>query len=595
MGAELMLSALHYAKLGLAVFPLLPRDKRPVFVGWPEAATSDTGMISRWWQQDSSYNIGLATGKKSNMFVVDVDKKNGGDETFDSLVMRYGKTPNTWQQTTGTGGFHLFFRYPNFHVGNSAGLWPGVDIRGERGYVVLPPSVHPDTGRIYEWDGLDDIDSTPVAEAPLWILEALQGKTQGDRRSDKLPIPLELPSGLRNDALAALAGALRRFGLDQHEIWTTLNEVNKRRANPPLPNDEVLKIAESMMRYRPGDKDVYTSTARLWRLLKEQEVKETKHKAATHLEIVDGLTVYRSPATETKCVIDGLLYRGLTVFAGRPKVGKSWLTLEIALNVARGERAMGRTVLQPGRVVYVALEESQSRTSTRMQRLLDVETPLLQNISMVYSLLPLMGGGMAQLDELLANQKPSLVIVDTFLALIKGSGKEKKDVLRSEYSEINSLRELAERHETAILLVHHLRKAIVGEAGIDAVAGSTGVTAAADAIWTIKREDQHLCTLDIVGRECEEQSIGLKFRDGGVGWDVIGDGRALKNMKEAEEILKLLREEGALTVQKVAMLLRLNANRVRDILYDLKQKGAVGKNSGNGAYFPLSDYQEDPA
>ena len=104
--------------------------------------------------------------------------------------------------------------------------------------------------------------------------------------------------------------------------------------------------------------------------------------------------------------------------------------------------------------------------------------------------------------------------------------------LRESQSEIDALYKLAERRGTAILLVHHTRKGFGNESGLDSVSGTSGITAAADAVWTLKREDQGLSTLEVVGRECEEQSIGMKFRDGGVGWEFIGDGNQVRGMKD---------------------------------------------------------------
>lgn len=586
MGSQLSESAMHYAHLNLPVFPLIPRSKYPMFKGWPDQATSDPEIVSRWWKQNPDSNIGLACGHRAGIFVIDVDPKNGGDETYEHLVSKHGRLPDTWQQITGGGGFQQFYRYPNFHVHNAAGLWPGVDIRGEHGYVVMPPSIHPTTGREYAWDGLDDIENTQLAEAPAWVLEALYQRSAGGttRRSDKLPVALQIPSGLRNETLTALAGAMRRMGMELDELRVTLRETNQRRCVPALFEQEIELICQSVLRYRPSDRDLFTSTATLWRLLRKHEALEEQLQEQRGCSVVDGLTVYRTPAADTKCIVDGLLYHGLTIFAGRPKSGKSWLTLEMALNVARGELVLGRAVLQPGRVVYAALEESQQRTSGRMQKLLDAETPLLQNISLVYALKPLGLGGLEQLDELISNQAPTLVVVDTFLALVQGNGNERRDVLRSEYREIDALHKLAERRGTAILLVHHTRKGFGNESGLDSVSGTSGITAAADAVWTLKREDQGLSTLEVVGRECEEQSIGMKFRDGGVGWEFIGDGNQVRGMKDNAEILRLLQEEGQLAPSKVALMLRMNANRVRDALYEMHRNGFVGRNSGGAFY-----------
>lgn len=576
--------AIRYAKLGLAVFPLIPRTKRPLFSGFLDVATSDQAVISKWWKQDPKANVGIATGQISRVFVFDVDKKNGGDITFEGLVHKHGRLPETWQQITGSGGFHLFFRAPNFPVKSTVGIFDGIDIRADGTFVAAAPSIHPNGNR-YEWDGVEEIEDIPVAEAPLWLLEAL--KPRGElSRSDKFPISLQIPKGVQHDTLVAMAGALRRLGLSAAEIEPSLMEVNRRRCAEPGPHENIQKIAESMERYRPADNDLFTMASRLWRVTKAKECEAQRERAKNEVSIVDGLTVYRAPVAEYKCIIDKILYHGLTIFAGRPKVGKSWLTLQMALSVAHGTRFLGGLdVMSPGRVVYVALEESQARTAGRMRKLQSSEDVLLQNISMVYSLKPLSAGGFEQLNELLENQKPNLVIIDTFLALVGGgSDKSKANSMRSEYAEIAMIKTLAEKHETGIVLVHHLRKAVIGESVLDAVAGTTGITAAPDCIWGMKREDAGLCSLEAQGREVEQQTLALRFGHmNGVGWSLEGIGEQVKDSKDEKEIVTLLANEGVLSVAKIATLLRLNANRVRDLLYGLNQRGAVQR-SNNGSY-----------
>jgi hypothetical protein len=341
-----------------------------------------------------------------------------------------------------------------------------------------------------------------------------------------------------------------------------------------------------MMRYQPGDRDLITTAGRLWRLTKARELEQRERQARLTVQTVDGLTIYREPAPDQRCVVESLLYHGLTILAGRPKTGKSFLALQLALSVSQGTDFLkARPILRPGRVLYVALEEAQARTSVRMRKFQHSESVLLQNISMLYQLLPMMDGGIEQLDETMRVQTPNLVILDTFLAFV-GMSAAGRDVLRSEYREVQALHTLAEKHDTAILVVHHTRKPTIGGNGLDAVAGSTGITAAADAVWTVERQDVGVCSLDIVGREAEEQTLALRFGQDD-GWELEGTGERVKAMKDEREILTLLRNEAPLSAGRIATLLRMNANRTRSILYDLHQRGVVAKNTGGS--FRLSE------
>jgi len=129
--------------------------------------------------------------------------------------------------------------------------------------------------------------------------------------------------------------------------------------------------------------------------------KPTPRSTVPPLTAVDGLAVYRSQADQTVCIVDDLLWRGVTIFAGRPKVGKSWAMLQLAIAVATGQPFLGKLrVLKQGGVVYCALEEPQRRTTARMRKLTD-DVVQLQNLQFIYRVRPLLNGGAAQLDQFL--------------------------------------------------------------------------------------------------------------------------------------------------------------------------------------------------
>lgn len=170
-------AALFYAGLGWRVVPIVPGTKRPGLEAWQDRATVDPELIGQWWQQWPDHGVGIATGRGSGVFVLDVDVADGkaGDETLNDLERRYGALPVTVEAITGTGGRHLFYRHPpDLELSNSAGrLGPGLDIRADGGQVVAAPTVHPDTGQRYEWELDHHPATTTVAEAPAWLLELL--------------------------------------------------------------------------------------------------------------------------------------------------------------------------------------------------------------------------------------------------------------------------------------------------------------------------------------------------------------------------------------------------------------------------------------
>jgi hypothetical protein len=160
--------ALQYASRGWYVFPLSPRSKKPLknTRGFHDASTSER-CIERFWDINPGANIGIATGKKSGFIGLDVDGEKGS-RSLTKLETELGPLPETLEQITGSRkGRQLIFKWPaTREVRNKQNLRPGIDIRGEGGYIVVPPSIHP-SGGVYEWPYGDQ---TPIAELPpAWL------------------------------------------------------------------------------------------------------------------------------------------------------------------------------------------------------------------------------------------------------------------------------------------------------------------------------------------------------------------------------------------------------------------------------------------
>ncbi len=160
-------AALAYARRGLPVFPCEAGGKRPLTYNGFWDATTEAHHIRAWWSRWPAANVGVPTGGHSGLLVLDVDPRAGGFESLALLERKNGPLPETARARTGGGGVHVFFRYPAGEtVRNSAGtLGVGLDVRGEGGYVVVPPSR---TRSAYEW-----IDRSPPAE-PSWLLARLR-------------------------------------------------------------------------------------------------------------------------------------------------------------------------------------------------------------------------------------------------------------------------------------------------------------------------------------------------------------------------------------------------------------------------------------
>ena len=169
--------ATRYAARGWRVAPIAPGTKWPRIDAWQEAATTDTDQINKWWTARPNDGVSIICGVESGIFVIDVDPYHDGDQTLAELEALHEPLPDTVESVTGRNGRHLYFRMPlGLVVTNDASnlLGQGLDVRGEGGQVVAPPTVHPQTGQPYAWETFHDpIDGIAVADAPEWLIDII--------------------------------------------------------------------------------------------------------------------------------------------------------------------------------------------------------------------------------------------------------------------------------------------------------------------------------------------------------------------------------------------------------------------------------------
>ena len=237
-------SALALAARGFHIFPCRPRDKRPATANGLKDATADREIIRAWWQQQPDNNIAIATGPASGIFVVDVDGLDA-EATLRRLEAEHGALPATVEVITARGR-HIYFKWPQAPLRNSAGkIGTHIDVRGDGGYVLSPPSIHP-SGRRYSWS----VDSaSSVADAPDWLLAKQNGfvVTLGTAPSLEWCLLIEgVDEGARNCSLAKLAGHLLRHRVNAFVTLGLLQAWNATSCKPPLPAAEVEQIVNSI-------------------------------------------------------------------------------------------------------------------------------------------------------------------------------------------------------------------------------------------------------------------------------------------------------------------------------------------------------------
>ena len=250
---ELLGAALAHAHDGRPVFPCNPSNKKPFTKKGFKDATRDQTQIEQWWRhQFRGAAIGMPTGSASGLWVTDLDvdpsKNLDGITAFAELEKRYGKTPATMAATTPRGGQHLFWSWQG-GISNSTGkIAPGVDVRGDGGYVLLPPSVRAD-GVAYAWRP----DCGALAAAPAWLIkEAMGRKEERQPGSSATPAPdwrklaKGVEDGCRNASITRLTGLLLARRVDAIVVLELMQAFNEARCSPPLATAEVTRIVDSI-------------------------------------------------------------------------------------------------------------------------------------------------------------------------------------------------------------------------------------------------------------------------------------------------------------------------------------------------------------
>ena len=214
--------------------------------------------VKAWAERWPDSNWCIVTGKVSGLIAVDIDPRHGGDESSQIFPeLREILAIPTPISLTGGGGQHFLFAHPGFTVPNAAGVWPGVDIRGDGGYIVAPGSKHV-SQRTYEWD-----TSAHPADMPLGVIPSIRarlfekglaryrgGLQTGNGRMDVDGIiegRVRVPEGQRNEVMLRLVGSLVGADSSEASVLSMAQTVNERSFDPPMDDDEVVRIVHNII------------------------------------------------------------------------------------------------------------------------------------------------------------------------------------------------------------------------------------------------------------------------------------------------------------------------------------------------------------
>lgn len=481
--------AIEYASRGWAVFPLREKDKKPIAgsKGFKDA-TTDINKIREWWSKNPNYNIGIATGQVSKGLIVidlDVDDDKNGLESLNDWQIENGCFPQSWQTVTGRGGTHLLFTSDK-PVRSHVGCLKGVDVRAEGGYIVAPPSIHPNGNR-YEWEWYKgDCELLPIDETVEFFLAG--GYAGSNTSTQHFEMPEVVNKGGRNDMLFRMACSMQSKGLSDQAIIAAVEEENRTKCNPPLSDTEVRQILSSALSKLKGNSTTGTYSQPMNKEQPKPQKNIRKLKRASELmkKELEEPTVYVGVGEEIP-----LLVEGTCILSAKPKLGKSWLVLAMCLAISKGEDFLGYKTRKCS-TLYLDLETSEQLQQKRIKKALngsdipenfylDTETDSLDN-------------GFVQQIEAYLKEDPEIgvVVIDVFQIIRSSAKNTKENEYEHAYRDITPLNELAKKHHLSIILVCHDRKMVDLDDPFANILGSTGLQGAVAQMMVMFRPRKDL-------------------------------------------------------------------------------------------------------
>lgn len=561
--SEPLTAALTYLDRGFSVVPIQPREKKPL-VPWEQSQTrrATEDEINTWWSKWPDANVGIVTGAISGLVVIDLDTPEAKDKlkelfsSFDFSAAPRSRTGKGWQ---------LFFRHSGVTIPNRAGILPGLDVRGDGGYVVAPPSIHPN-GKVYKWEVpiSGELPKLPVELFKLISPPASNGEHGYRQRFNATQALAGVPEGQRDETLFKLACKLRGADVPRDMTESLILEA-ARNCEPPFPEREALaKVHHTYGRYEAGGKDDTPPLGNSFPHLREKTVRN-KISLVTWREFLE------SVPEEIESTIEGLLPDiGLAVLGGRGKHGKSTLVTHALRAIASGRPFLEHKTKQKP-VVYVNYEMLDDYFQTLLRA---GDSPdHAYTISRPEPILSL-----ATVEAIIEEAKsPSgVLVIDSFRGAFKLQGEAENSAGGAGVI-LRSLQDIAVKTGWLILVIHHSNRG--SKEGTDSISGTSDWIAAPDVIWTWARPDPDkngMLTLEGRIPPVEPIAVKLTIED----CVYIGTVKDDKEQTDFETILEALTEEEQ-AAEAIAEVTRLPPGTVRVRLEALYRQGLVSK-AGKG-------------
>jgi hypothetical protein len=329
-------------------------------------------------------------------------------------------------------------------------------------------------------------------------------------------------------------------------------------------------ISDYLQAASAGDLQRRVSETRLWR-------PASKSPTDWRSSVITASELKSKMFSPVKFVVPGYIPEGVTIFAGKPKIGKSWLLYDLCLAAAADRFVLGQIKPIQGDVLYLALEDSERRLKKRLQKLWpNGDWPVQLTLTTDWRKAD--EGGLQDIAEWCESaSKPVLIVIDT-LEKFRPAAKHNNAAYSTDYLAIAGLHKLAHTRGIAVVVIHHVRK-MEADDPFDMVSGTNGLTGAADTILVLRRQAGNV-TLFARGRDIEEQETACQFDKVTCRWTLLGDAQQVQSSTQRAAIIEVLSSvgDGGLHISEImAATERSDRNALDQLLHKMHRGGEVAR------------------
>ena len=554
-------SALYYLKCGWNVIPVT-QNKKPFLPSWQEYQHRKVteNELHEWWTRWPNAGVAIITGAISGIIVIDIDSKAGLES-----VEPYIKI-GTLIVNTGGGGKHYYFRHPGGIVSNVVRFLPGVDCRGDGGYVIAPPSKH-QSGRRYHWEDPETImtDISPGLLAQIRLGPERLRTEAGDWAAD-------VPRGERDAELTRRAGRLLRKGIPAAECLSIVLAMNIVHCKPPLDEKQVYKIVHSIANREAAKPDnIPGRTTTQFTVLSQKEMLRKYGDDETRWTVPGWLP-------EASC--------GLIV--APPGNYKTWLLSALAFSVATNRPFLGHwPVMNGGPVIFIQQEDPWGMLQGRLSRMFNQSVPTdsgeddssyeldcrftqeLDNMPIYWYTGRQLNFSdkdiLIKMEQKIAEIKPRIVMIDPLY-----TAADAKDYMAEGAQRMTALKLMRDTYNCSFIIAHHTT--VAGGSGTDrsGIWGSQFLNAWLEFGWRLpKGGEENSSTVIRHFKNCESpKNISLRFAISDWNFTVEADENYAKSTEEKIEEAIF---NGASSVRTVAEITGCSKSTVQRVMKKIEE------------------------